>query len=664
MVYGRLDVFGPDGSIKSFPLSSQNVSVGRSSGNTVMLDNSTISRYHFTITREKNEVYITDLESANGTHVDGVKLVSNDRRVLGGGEEIQIGNLRIIFHRLDDAPTQPTAAQIDMTQRIEAPEAAFVVDLHRPEQSVAPGAHISAELAITNNADTERRYVIEVGGLPREWVRVDRPNPLVGAKDSTFILINFKPLRRSESKPGNYNVTIRVSPQDKSDSVVETTLTLSVLTYGGFGMALQSSRVSSGEPFQLYLHNQGSGQLPLAVYGRDLTGRLDFNIPSPKVVLAPGQQMTVQGEIKPKKATLVGKSRLLAFDIVARSNDNASFTVPVRGYFVDKPLLPAWAPLLLAGLMGVLGVIVLAVIGIILLRPSPEPTFTDFQISTTQIARGEPLQIQWQAADVIEYRLSMNGTPVRSASDPGATAFADVDTTNFSGEVIVRLEGINGDLEATQEAVVRIYEPIQSTEVDFEVTPSQLVRYVAQALNIRWNVPGAVLARVTGLEAFNSLPVEVAGPEGVIDVAGIPRDPLTLRLVAQDEAGNIYEETRTINVINPECSAAAGDVTIYAGPDTSHQVIGTIFAGTSVVVNAQDVSGRWLRVLLPGEQNGWAELGRLTCQNTFNVADLFKESNVPPLPPTVTSIPVPTVTAAPQVTNTPVPTPTPPAANG
>ncbi len=663
MVYGRLDVFGPDGSIKSFPLSSPNVSVGRSSGNTVMLDNTTISRYHFSVTRDKDEVYITDLESANGTHVDGVKLVSNERRPLGGGEEIQIGNLRIIFHRIDDAPTRPASRLIDVTQRVEAPEAEFVVDLRGPEQSVAPGAHISGELAITNNADEDRRYVIEVTGLPREWVRVDRPNPLVGAHDSTFVLINFKPLRRSESQPGNYTVVIRVYPQDNSDAVVETSLLLSVLPYSGFGAVLHSNRITSGDRFQLYIHNQGSGQLPLTIYGRDQSGLLEFNILAPKVTLSPGQQLTIQGEIRPKKSMLMGKPRQRPFDLVMRANNNAGFIVPLRGYFVEKPLLPAWAPLLM-GMVGIIGLVFVAALVLVLLRPAPQPTFSAFDVSSAQVARGEPLQISWLATDAVEYRLSLNGTPVRAASDPGATAFADVDTSAFSGEVTILLQGINGDLVVTQEAVVRIYEPIDSAEITFNVNPPQMVRYVAQALNLTWDVPGAVYTRVTGLEDFNNLPVEATGPQGAAEVAGIPRDPLTVRLVAQDEVGNIHEETRTINVINPECAASTTDVTIYAGPDVRHQVIGTIFAGTSVVVNAQDVSGQWLRVLLPGEQSGWAHMAQLTCLDMFNIADLFKESNVPLLPPSPTPIPTLVPTAVPPITSTPAPSPTPLTANG
>src|SRR5262245_10661467 len=75
-VYGRLYVFWPDGMLKTYPLSEPNVSVGRSSGNTIMLDTGTISRYHFTITNQDGQVILTDLDSVNGTYVDGVKLTT------------------------------------------------------------------------------------------------------------------------------------------------------------------------------------------------------------------------------------------------------------------------------------------------------------------------------------------------------------------------------------------------------------------------------------------------------------------------------------------------------------------------------------------------------------------------------------------------------------
>ena len=165
MAYGRLDVFWPDGLFKTFALVDNTVSVGRSTGNTIALETTTISRYHLSITHTGELVMITDLESVNGTFVDGEKLKANEPRPLYGGEEIQVGHLRMIYHQIDEMPTQPMAAVDDTTQRIELELPAFRLDVIGPDQPFSPGAHMPAEMAITNTSEQAQRYRVEVTGL-------------------------------------------------------------------------------------------------------------------------------------------------------------------------------------------------------------------------------------------------------------------------------------------------------------------------------------------------------------------------------------------------------------------------------------------------------------------------------------------------------------------
>jgi len=146
MAYGRLDVFWPDGNFKSYPLIENTVSVGRSTGNTIALDTNTISRYHFSIRTDGEQVILTDLDSINGTFVDGERVETHRPRILDGGEEIQAGHLRIIYHHLDEMPTQPMTTILETTQRLELASPAFRIDVIPPEGSFPPGAHKSAEL--------------------------------------------------------------------------------------------------------------------------------------------------------------------------------------------------------------------------------------------------------------------------------------------------------------------------------------------------------------------------------------------------------------------------------------------------------------------------------------------------------------------------------------
>lgn len=642
MAYGRLDVYWPDGLIKTFPLSQNNVSVGRSSGNTIMLENSTISRYHFNITRETSGVFLIDLDSANGTYIDGVKLASGERRELDGGEEIQIGNLRIIFHAIEETATQRIVPIEDTTQRVELSIPEFSIDLQAPDQACAPGSHVSAELQIVNTSDTDQRYVIEVTGPPKEWVRIDRPTPFVDAKDTTFVLVNFKPQRRSDSKPGDYIVTVRVYPQEKPTAVIETTLMLRVKAFGSIRTNLEQAQLRMGERFRLNVQNQGSSDLPVSIIGRDRRGNLQFEILAPRATLMPGQKLTIQGEVRPKRRAMFGSTRQHPFDLMVHAHNNAGYTIPMRGYLIESPALPGW---LLLALSVTAGLVVLAlIVGLLLLARTPaQPSFADMSVSSLQISQGDPLEISWQATDVAQVNITLNATPVATITSPNTTSFT-VDTTGYTGEVTIQLEGINGDRADYRSQRVLIYPPLAVAQ--FEVTPPQLVRHVIGSVNIAWSVPGALSTQIMGLESFNSTPIVVDGSEGsVADLVGVASDPMTLVLIAQGIDGQTLQETFTINVVNPECRAARDNVTLYSGPSTAYQVVATVPRDTVIVVDAQDQSGQWLRVPnLSGGLVGWGMVSEFACNSNFSVAELIKDINVTPLPPTA---PPPTLTQAP-----------------
>ncbi|MEO8606911.1 MAG: FHA domain-containing protein [Chloroflexota bacterium] len=646
MAYGRLDVFWPDGLFKTFALVDNTISVGRSTGNTIALETTTISRYHFSIAHNGEQVLLTDLESVNGTFVDGEKLKANEPRPLYGGEEIQVGHLRMIYHHIDELPTQPMAAVDDTTQRIELQLPAFRLDVIGPDQPFSPGAHMSAELSITNTSEQAQRYRVEVTGLPPDWIRIDRPEISIEPTDMAQVLVNFKPLRRPDSKPGDYRVTVKVSTKDNPDSKLEAVLLVRILPYAGFGMALDAPRLASGDRFKLHIHNQGSAPLPLNISGRDKADKLRYTIITPQVSLAPGQRMTVTGEVKPKSPALWGKPRQHPFDLLVRSNDAAHYVASARGYFTEKPMLPSWTPLALAG-GAVVILALLALAALVLFQPAKTPVIAVFQVNSTQVAQGQPIVLNWAATDVSEYRLELNGTPVLSQMNKD-TPGVNLDTKDLSGNVVLSLLAVNGGQQANADQSVFVYRPLG--EIVFTSEPAQLVRYVVQNLTVTWSVPGAVSSHLSGLESFSNTPTDASyGADGTISgIVGIPSEPVKLVLSAQDEVGNTQEKSLEIPVINPECMPASKIVTLYAGPDPRHQVVSTVQPGAIVVVDAQDSTGGWLRVQLPGGLFGWGAVAEFTCAQNFKVSDLYKELAVPTVPPPTlppTLTPTPTATA-------------------
>jgi hypothetical protein len=92
----RLAVFSPDGKEQTYLFGGEVMSMGRGRNNDIQIKNDgKISRYHCRIFRRGDEFIIEDNKSSNGTLVDS-KLVTRQR--LDGGEQIQIGETRVIFH--------------------------------------------------------------------------------------------------------------------------------------------------------------------------------------------------------------------------------------------------------------------------------------------------------------------------------------------------------------------------------------------------------------------------------------------------------------------------------------------------------------------------------------------------------------------------------------
>ncbi|MBN2535807.1 MAG: FHA domain-containing protein [Spirochaetales bacterium] len=73
------------------------ITIGRDKGNSIVIDDTMVSRYHAVIHKIKDFYFIKDLESTNGTRVNGI-LVPKDKHVqLKPGDIIHIGRTDFSF---------------------------------------------------------------------------------------------------------------------------------------------------------------------------------------------------------------------------------------------------------------------------------------------------------------------------------------------------------------------------------------------------------------------------------------------------------------------------------------------------------------------------------------------------------------------------------------
>lgn len=101
------------------------VTIGRHKDNTIVLDHAEVSSFHARIDKARSAYILTDLQSTNGTFVNGEKTLS---RELLHGDRISVGKHTLLFVGTVRANAQAVANVLDKTMiltRTEHPEAPF-----------------------------------------------------------------------------------------------------------------------------------------------------------------------------------------------------------------------------------------------------------------------------------------------------------------------------------------------------------------------------------------------------------------------------------------------------------------------------------------------------------------------------------------------------------
>jgi pSer/pThr/pTyr-binding forkhead associated (FHA) protein len=75
------------------------VTIGREEGNALRLNDERVSRYHAKIQVEDNDIILTDLDSTNGTRVNGTTV---QIRRLRPGDQVSIGRTMLLFGTMEE----------------------------------------------------------------------------------------------------------------------------------------------------------------------------------------------------------------------------------------------------------------------------------------------------------------------------------------------------------------------------------------------------------------------------------------------------------------------------------------------------------------------------------------------------------------------------------
>jgi len=667
--FGRLEIFWPDAPVGSFILPHEVVAIGRSTGNDLVIDRNGVSRYHAKIIVAGSHAELEDLESVNGIYVDGMKLDAGQTFHLRGGEEIQIADVRFVYHPPEQLEATKVTDLSDTTQQMITEQ--LSVSVTTPEMVVIPGSHVQVAVMIENLSNEERRYTLSLEGVPVDWVRLERRDILLDPQEQTRALVNFKPLRRSETKTGDYPVTYTVTPKDDPEKAVSVESIVTVGAFSGYGVVMGTVLIENRQPFRLFVHNHGNGLLNMNFRGVDPNNHLDFAIDPPAITLEPGQRQNIVGTVRLKQTRLFGNPRRYRYDIISTSQDAAHFQAPVSGLYVSKPPLPSWAATL------AIPIVAIAVIGLIVLLISVFtgedliiPSVQSFQAVSNEVVLGEPAQLTWNVADAesiqLEYAQADQTAQVIVLNDAQATDTYQLDLA-ASGVYTVRLVVENTGGIKEEIIILQVLPAV----LEFRTEPATLLKHVTQDVEIIWQVVGAIESPDTQ-EPLISL----SGSEDPIMAEGLPFSGsqtmslrpddsvnMTLQVIGRDETTN--SRTLVLAVEEPQCTARLEEITLYQGPGQSYEVARTIDTPDfSISPLGRSPNSTWMQILYISELV-WVRAEAFTCDG-FEAGQLDIAEDIPALPsptpspsPTTTPSTTPSPTLTPTPTNTPTPSATP-----
>lgn len=200
----KLELRFDNATLAEFPVALEPLSIGRGPDNDVVIDNLAVSTHHARISPELDHYVVEDLQSVNGTFVNGHTV---QRKVLRDGDRIGIGKHLLVFFEYATAQApRPAAAKVTAPKLDET----FLLDSKQRQQLLKAATEAAAATAPTGTGRPAPRRAQAVGHLQVLHGKTDQSEYSLTAK---LTLIGRSPMAtirlRGWFKPKTAGVIVR-----------------------------------------------------------------------------------------------------------------------------------------------------------------------------------------------------------------------------------------------------------------------------------------------------------------------------------------------------------------------------------------------------------------------------------------------------------------------
>jgi hypothetical protein len=359
----RVQVLGPQGAVlREADLASGAITVGRAPERDLFLDDPQISREHLRIAWDGQRVTVTDLGSANGSHIGATRLAPNLAVPWDETTTLKVGpfNLRLALPPglapAEDgllsgllssaaatavAPAAPPPPPPAVPGRVE-----LRVDQER--LTLTPGAPAMVPLRLINTGATPAEVGLSVEGVPGAWLReadqqVIRLEP--GAQAAASLTVT--PPRTADSLAGDYNVVVRARNLSGAEAGVAR-LRWTVLPFKALDMRIAPPRAETqaAADYQVLMRNQGNAAASYFLSFEDEDEMLGYALERDEITLEAGESARVGLRVE-AAGRLFGGPEERSFTV--RADDGQREAAVAEAQIVHQATLPPWVPLAALG---------------------------------------------------------------------------------------------------------------------------------------------------------------------------------------------------------------------------------------------------------------------------------------------------------------------------
>jgi len=206
--------------LKEIPLQKTSLSIGRSPGNDIVIDNLAVSGNHARLSLDQDHYVVEDMNSLNGTFLNNQRV---RRSALKDGDEIVIGKHSLVFKDEGGVPasvekTQQLSAQAPQAPQAPTMDSTMVLDTKKRREFLAQATSVAA-----GAAETKERLgcliVLDGNTDQREYILTSKLS-VIGKSDMASVKLKgwFAPKVAAviNRREGHYEI----APADKAAAKV------------------------------------------------------------------------------------------------------------------------------------------------------------------------------------------------------------------------------------------------------------------------------------------------------------------------------------------------------------------------------------------------------------------------------------------------------------